>query len=161
VPDEPDFTPLKDENNKANDREIEISAGPPLWTMAVKYIVGPVKLKIEVLDPNAVWQFAAGTSCDASGTMRNDPLAMLPAAPIGALIGKLGGGTADFPAPPTATDSAQAPAGVKLFAVGTYAVIEVLKTDSGPLFLAMNDTLTGFATHRGNMKIKVSLAPTN
>jgi hypothetical protein len=43
--------------------------------------------------------------------------------------------------------------------VGTYAVIEVKKEDSGALFLTMNDTLAGFAAHRGSLKVKVSLAP--
>jgi hypothetical protein len=96
VPEKPQFTALQDADD--HDREIDISAGPPLWTMAEDYIQGPVKLKIEVVGPAATWQFAAGTYCDACGTMRNDPNALLPAAPIGALIGKLGGGTADAPA---------------------------------------------------------------
>ena len=156
--DKPVFTPLKDAQN--HDKEIDISAGPPLWTMAEDYITGPIKLKIEVVDPEAVWQFAVETYCKAGGTMRNDPAALLPAAPIGALIGKLGGGTADFPAAVTGGVQPAALAGVKLFAVGTYAVIEVKKDDSGALFLTMNDTLAGFANHRGKMKLKVSLAPT-
>jgi hypothetical protein len=155
------FTPLKDEQDRTKDKEIEISAGPPLWTMAEDYIQGPVKLKIEVVDPEAVWQFAAETYCKAGGTMRNDLAALFPAAPIGALIGKLGGGTADCPAAAPAGAVGTPPAGVKLFAVGTFAVIAVGEDDSGPLFLTMNDTLAGLANHRGKMKIKVSLAPAN
>ncbi|MGA3130700.1 MAG: hypothetical protein ABSD59_07860 [Terracidiphilus sp.] len=159
MPNMPAFTPLKNVQNQ--DKEIEISAGPPLWTVAEEYIFGPVKLKVEVVDPEAVWQFAAETYCKAGGTMRNDPAALLPGAPIGALIGKLGGGTADCPVAMSAGGQPAAPAGVRLFAVGTYAVIEVKKEDSGALFLTMNDTLAGFANHRGNLKIKVSLAPTS
>lgn len=159
MPDKPVFTPLKDAQN--HDREIEISAGPPFWTMAEDYILGPVKLKIEVVDPEAVWQFAAEAYCKAHGTIRNDLGALLPAAPIGALIGKLGGGTADVPAPAATGSQPVAPAGMKLFAVGTYAVIQVGKDDSGALFLTMNDTLAGFASHRGSMKVRVSLAPSS
>ncbi len=128
--------------------------------MAEDYIAGPVKLKIEVTEPDALWQFAADQYCTASGATRNDVAALLPSAPVGALIGKLGGGTADFPPPPIApTQPAALPTGIKLFAVGAYAVIDVKDADSGPLFLTMNDTLAGFANHRGKMKIKVSLAP--
>ncbi len=159
MPNMPAFTPLKNAQNQ--DREIDISAGPPLWTLVEDYIFGPIKLKIELVDPEAVWQFAAETYCKANGTMRNDPAALLPGAPIGALIGKLGGGTADFPVAPQAGGQPIPLPGVRLFAVGTYAVIEVKRDDSGPLFLTMNDILAGFSTHRGNLKIKVSLAPTS
>jgi hypothetical protein len=157
VPDKPVFLPLLDAQNQI--REIDISAGPPFWTLAEDYILGPIKLKIEVVNPDAVWQSFAETSCKAGGSIRNDAAALLPVAPIGALIGKLGGSTADLPVAIGSTAPTMPP-GVRLFAVGTFAVIEVAKTDSGPLFLTMNDTLAGFAGHRGTMKIRVSLAPT-
>jgi hypothetical protein len=159
VPDKPVFQTLKDA--QGHDKIVEVSAGPPIWTMAEDYITGPIKLKIEVIDPEAVWQFAQETSCKAGGTIRNDATSLFPAAPLGSLIGKLGGGTADFPPPPTAVGQPVPLAGVQLFAVGIFAVIEVKKEASGALFLTMNDTLAGFVNHRGSLKIKISLAPTN
>jgi len=47
-------------------------------------------------------------------------------------------------------------AGIRAFAVGTYSVIDVKAEDSGPLFLAMNDTLAGLSQHAGKMTVKVS-----
>ena len=151
----PTFTPLQDENN--NPRIIEVAAGPDLWTRAAEYVVGPTVLKVEVVDPDAVWQYAASQYCRAGGTLRNDATSILPAAPIGALIGKVGGGMADFPAPAAITGMAPGIlAGVKLFAVGSFAVINLVAADSGPLFFAMNDTLAGFQQHSGKVKVIVS-----
>jgi hypothetical protein len=151
----PAFTYLK--NPDGTDKTFQIPAfAAAFWTLATDYIPGPTKLKIEVVDPASVWQYAPGQQCRASGTTRNDPGALLPAAPIGALIGKLGGGTADCPPPPTSSGPSAMPAGMKLFGVGTIAVIDVKADDSGPLFLTMNDTLAGFLTHAGLLLVKIA-----
>jgi len=158
VADKPTFTELKDAQN--NVLVFEIPAGLPVWTLAVDYIAGTVKLKIEVEASDSLWQYAPDQYCKAGGTTRNDLAAILPAAPIGALIGKVGGSTADFPPPAAAGGQpGTLPTSIKLFAVGVYAVIDVKDTESGPLFLTMNDTLAGFPNHAGTMKVKISLAP--
>ena len=156
--DKPTFSALKDAQN--NVKVFEITAGLPMWTLAEDYIAGPVKLKIEAVDQDALWQYAPDQYCKAGGTTRNDLAAILPAAPIGALIAKVGGSSADFPPPAGAGGQpGTLLAGIKLFAVGAYAVVEIKDTESGPLFLAMNDTLAGFPHHAGTMKVKISLAP--
>ena len=153
----PTFTPLKDSGN--NDRIIEVPAGPELWALVEDYILGPIKLKVEVVDPEGLWQYAANQYCKATGTMRNDLGSILPAAPIGALIGKLGGSAADFPPPAPAPLSLPPtlPVGIRLFAIGSYAIVDVKDIDSGPLFLAMNDTLSAFPAHAGKIRVKVSI----
>ncbi len=146
---QPTFTTVK------NDFEISATSSA-LWTVALEYVAGATKLKIEVIDLTSVWQYSTDHWCRAGGTMRNEVAALLPSAPIGALIGKLGGGTADCPAPPGASGPSPMPAGNKVFSVGTYAIIDVKAEDSGPLFLAMNDVLAGFPQHAGSVKVKIS-----
>jgi hypothetical protein len=143
----------------ANPSEIDIPAGPVIWTMAEDFVFGPVKVKIELIDPEALWQYATDQYCKAGGTLRNDLNSILPTAPIGALIGKLGGGTADIPPPaPSGMPPGPLAAGIRLFAAGAFAVIDVKDIDSGPLFLGMNDVLGGFANHGGKLKVRVSFA---
>jgi hypothetical protein len=151
---EPTFTYILE---GADPKVFEVpSSAASLWTQIGPYIAGPVKLKIEVVDPAAVWQYSTDHWCRAGGTTRNDAAALLPGAPIGALVGKLGGSTADCPPPPGPAGPSPMPAGNRTFAVGTFAVIEVKAEESGPLFLGMNDTLAGFAQHAGALKVKIA-----
>jgi len=70
----------------------------------------------------------------------------------GALIGKIGGSSADVP-----DNSQQAsPYGSRrAFAVGSHCVISLGATKGGPLFVTMNDTPEGFANHSGALVVLV------
>jgi hypothetical protein len=151
----PTFTVIQ---ANAQDKIFETSAGPGLWTLAEEYLTVTAFLKIEVVDPEAVWQYAQNQYCNAGGTIHNDLASILPSAPIGALIAKLGGSSADFPPPANAAgQQAALPSGIRLFTVGSFTIISTATADSGPLYLAMNDTLAGFPNHAGKMKVKISL----
>ena len=155
----PTYTPLKDSNNEIRIFEVPAQGGD-LWTLIDDYIAGPAKVKIEVQDPdNALWQYATDHYCGPGGTAKNDVGALLPTAPIGALIGKVGGSSADCPGP-LVQGLAPVPAAgsPKMFTVGRFAVIKLATEDSGPLFLAMNDLLSGFPQHSGKIKVTVSTA---
>lgn len=138
--------------------EVNVEArGRTLWTLGLSYVVGPVRIQIKA-DPSAQWSLGSKT-CGPSGSYDTEAQALLPSAPIGALIGKIGGGDADCPAPPTDQGGAgQQPAGVKVFAIGSYAVIDVKSGEAGALFLAMNDKLSAFTTHSGHLTVTVFVA---
>lgn len=64
----------------------------------------------------------------------------------GALIGKIGGSSADIPdgSQPTARYGSN-----RVFAIGRHWVISLSATGGGELFLTMNDNPEGFANHSG------------
>jgi hypothetical protein len=128
--------------------------GLTLWTIALRWLPGPAKVQFEV-DAMTTWVPRDGERCGATGLYELDANALLPAAPIGALIGRIGGGNADGPV----TATSPAPAGTRQFAVGTFAVIDVKDTESGALFLTMNDTLAGFRQHSGHLRVRIDVAP--
>lgn len=79
--------------------------------------------------------FGASQACtadgDTTGLSRREPL-LIPEARLGALIAKVGGGTADIVVDKAAT---------LLFPVGRYCVFKAPEDPkTGPLFLAMNDS---------------------
>jgi hypothetical protein len=154
----PNFVVLADAQGKAQEFKIQ-ARGSDLWTLVQDYVAGPVKLRIEVIDANALWQPATDQSCKAGGTGRNDVGALVPSAAIGALIGKVGGSTADCPPAVTqGTIPQPSPGSPKVFAVGMYAVIDIKADESGPFFLTMNDILSGFINHTGEMTVKIAVA---
>jgi hypothetical protein len=149
-----------------------VSAGPnALWTLAVDHVDSGRLLKLTVPEVPAVakpgapppaegatvpqmWQPSKGESVNADGfpVVKTRPGLLLASAPRGALIGKIGGGTADVPQPAGTEDlNASQP---KLFAVGSHCVIEV-GTKGGPLYLAMNDDLENFTQHEGTLNVKI------
>jgi len=87
--------------------------------------------------------------CGADGTPGDGYSAnhLCATAPTGALIGKIGGSTADKP------DAAS------VFAVGQYCIRTLKTEESGALFLTMNDVPGNFAQHDGVLKVRIEEAP--
>jgi hypothetical protein len=101
-----------------------------------------------------LWSPINGVDCGADGIRNALPKAgfLSTAAAYGALIGKIGGSSADLPD----SSSAASPYGNKrVFAVGTYCVVSIGGTDGGPLFLTMNDSPEGFAYHSGALCVLI------
>ena len=114
-----------------------------LWTRVCRYVDGPGLLRISA-DPQGRWSYAAGTVDDCGP--EGDPLAFVSRnnclsqnAPVGALIGKIGGSSAGIGDAP-------------VFAVGSCCVVRI-PDDGGPLFLTINDTVDGMSNNGGTMKI--------
>ncbi len=118
------------------------------WTQVLDYANPTKLLKIVVVnqngepDPTKTWQpkgFPAG-GCSADGDYENkqspqitgSPL--LVSAPRGALIGRIGGSTAD-----QSVDASTNPSRI-IFAVGRFCVLAVPTAPVGALFLAVNDS---------------------
>jgi hypothetical protein len=133
----------------------EILAKPNgLWTRAYDYVSGPKKLSLEV-KPKAdgtlqTWKYSTLRECSANGDLGSSIGAdrcLLKTAPVGALIGKIGGSTAG------ATD------GTITFIVGQFCVVEFDEKVKGPLFLTINDEPSGFADNDGQLSVTLSEAP--
>lgn len=99
------------------------------------------------------WSLSPTEQVNANGlpVMASRTSLLLSTAPRGALIGKIGGSTADVPA---ATDAADPESHQRLFAVGAFCVVEV-GAKGGPLFLTMNDDLGNFNRHHGILHVTV------
>jgi len=125
---------------------IGVEAKPPsgVWTKVCDYI-GPKRLiKIEVVDDNESWEYSQGTGCGANGDLTgNQTDRMIAGAPVGALIGKIGGSTAVNEADNT------------LFVAGTLLVMRLKDTQEGPLYLTINDSLAGLADNSKVIHVNV------
>ncbi len=141
--------------------KLEMKPGP-LWRVALDYVAGPRLLRFRVTDDkgnpaDSDWG-RKGHECKAYGsptTPAPNTTLLCSTAPMGALIGKLGGSSADHP--DTAANAA--PYGTKkVFAVGSYCVIAMTKDDSGPLFLTQNEVLAAFAEEMGTLYILIEEA---
>jgi hypothetical protein len=138
--------------------KLEATASP-LWFLASDYVAGSRLLRITVVDQDqnkanvaTTWSPVSGTNCGPDGltTSATKSGFLTGGALYGALIGKLGGSSADIPD----ASSLTAPYGTKrVFAVGSHCVISVASTDAGPLFFTMNDAPSGFAQHSGALHI--------
>jgi len=118
-----------------------------LWTH-VEDIEGPVLVKLEVAAPNATWRYAEDRSCGPDGDLTSliaRSRCLCPGAPVGALIGKLGGSSAGI-------DDG------KIFPVGRYCVVDV-PSDSGALFLSINDEVTGMEDNDDTLAVAISQRP--
>jgi hypothetical protein len=125
---------------------LEIKAKPEgIWTLAEEYVRSPALIQIEANDDE--WEYASGKKCSANGdlssTLRPQD-AILPSAPVGALIAKVGGSTAGT------TDG-------RLFVVGKTAMLQLDQNTNGPLFLTINDQLSGLQNNGGSIKVKISI----
>lgn len=136
-------------------KDIVIKANPGgVWTWAYEYVKGPAMIKIEAVEvedsgkkKDALWKYGPSNQCTADGDLRsmvNIQNCILPGAPVGALIAKIGGGTAGT------KDG-------KLFVVGRMSIIEIDQNTSGPILLTMNDELTAMANHDGSIKVTIRL----
>jgi hypothetical protein len=116
--------------------------GEGLWTWAVDYVKGPALLLIEA---DGTWAYAPGRECGPDGDFRalvRPNEALLPAAPIGALVMKVGGSTAGT------SDGIVKVAGRK-------AIVEIGKVH-GPVFFAINDEPSGMDDNDGELTVNVS-----
>jgi hypothetical protein len=129
------------------DEVIPAKPSTGLWTCAYDFIKGPMLLKFEVKPTEQEWNYSFGTSCTADGdpgSMLSSTGCLMPKAPVGALIVKIGGSTA------SAADG-------KLVAlVGTYAIVEVPAGAYGPLYLTINDEPSGITNNDGSVKVDIS-----
>jgi hypothetical protein len=125
---------------------VNVKARPDgVWTLALEWVNGPAVLKFEA--GNEEWFYAEADVSKARADGHLSSLlaaknSLLPTAPVGALIGKIGGssaGTADG----------------TLFVVGKFCLVEIDKS-KGPVYLTINDELTGFVNNRGEITLKIS-----
>ncbi|HKV61837.1 MAG TPA: hypothetical protein VJO16_07990 [Candidatus Acidoferrum sp.] len=124
----------------------EVKAKPDgIWTLAYEYVRAPALVEIEANDDE--WEYAPGKKCSANGdlssTLRPQD-AILTTAPVGALIAKVGGSTAGI------SDG-------RLFVVGKKALLQLDQNTSGPLFLTINDQLSGLQNNDKSIKVKISI----
>lgn len=140
-----------------DEKTVQVKAGgDTLWTLALPYVPGPAKVRITA-DAASRWNPGI-KECGPGGLREGLFDSMLPTAPRGALIGKLGGGDSDCPAFPRPGDSTTITAMTGVFAVGSYCVLEVEAGKGGALFLTMNDSVSSFANHSGTLDVKVAVA---
>ncbi|MBI4591574.1 MAG: hypothetical protein HY725_22340 [Candidatus Rokubacteria bacterium] len=117
-----------------------------LWTKVCDYVEGPVKLKLEA---DGEWEYSK-KRCGPDGAPQEGLVTdtLVPSAPLGALVGKIGGSSADKP------DVSK----VLVFAVGSYCVVSLDNTARGALFLTMNDVVGRFDEHDGEVSVTISEA---
>ena len=140
---------------------VKVPAKPDgLWTMVVEHITGPRLLRLKVSDKDKAdalvpmkWNRTSTEQCGADGQMKTCTNALLPLAPCGSLIAKIGGSTADMP------EAQGVYSGRKVFTVGTYCVVLLANTDTGGLFLTMNDAPESFNQHALDLYVLIEEAP--
>jgi hypothetical protein len=156
--------------------KVKVSAQPEgLWNKIIPYVCGPRLLQLTAVDSDdkgnqvsKCWELSKAEECNPDGAL-DDPKQQQPAeqkpqpllvsiAPRGALVGKVGGSTADLPDTSPAATTTPYP-GSKVFVSGSYAVIALAGNESGPLFLTMNDSPSGFRAHSGEIWVLVEEAP--
>jgi len=133
----------------SQEAEVVVPAKPTgVWTWAVDYVKGPARILIEA-DAKGTWVYSSGRpACGADGDLAallSPASTILPSAPTGALLVKIGGSTAG------ATDGSVRVAGRK-----TY--FEIDATVNGPMFLTINDELGGMSDNTGDLKVKISVS---
>jgi hypothetical protein len=118
------------------------------WTPALDYLVPKRMYRLQATDISK-WTLDGATIACASdgydaGLPRNgDPICA--GSPFGALIAKVGGGTADR----TGT----------IFAVGRYCVFQVADdSKAGPLYLGANDLPAGMLKINGQIELQIEIA---
>ena len=126
----------------------EVPAQPAgIWTMIVEYVSGPALVKVEAED--AKWKYSKANECTADGdllSLVSAQACILKGAPVGALIGKIGGNTAGV------SDGT-------VFLAGKTCIIELDQNKRGPLYLTINDELTGMGNNEGKLQVRVSIKP--
>lgn len=132
-----------------------------LWNLVTNYVTGSRLLRFRWLPQDAQgnplpdkWNPGTNVLCGADGTWITPAKTGLLSggALYGALIGKIGGSSADVPD----TSQPAAPYGSRrVFAVGSHCVISLGSTEGGPLYLTMNDAPEGFASHSGALTVLI------
>ena len=115
-----------------------------LWTAVYEYITGTIALQFKA---KGEWSYAPNQKCGPDGVRSLGLLqdVLVPNAPIGALVCKIGGSSADKPDATKQT----------VFAVGSECIVVLDGKSSGTLFLTMNDELTQFAGHDGAIQVEI------
>jgi hypothetical protein len=145
---------------------ITVDANPPgVWQRVLDYVGGLRLLRLRVVNEDAkgaavatTWYQGTGDEAgpdgkftSAAGGAAKTGL-LLPSALRGALIAKIGGSTADLPDPAAPA----APYGTKrVFAVGSYCVVNLSAAEAGPLYLAMNDSPDSKHEHAGTLHVAI------
>jgi hypothetical protein len=121
-----------------------------LWTLVIGFITGPVLLRFSA-PPDICWSYA--DDLDARCGPDGDPNSLLdaatclvPTAPVGALVAKIGGSSAGVSDDGTT------------FVVGSRCVYRVTKT-SGPLYLTINDARTAMGNNAGQVTVTIWISP--
>jgi hypothetical protein len=124
-------------------KDLDVPARPAgIWTLALPYVPPGTKLKIE---SSGTWKYDANTPCGPDGDItRPNTGALSDKAPLGALIGKLGGSSAGL------SDT------TNVFAAGSFAIYDTGQ-NAGPLFFTINVPPTKFPPP-GTDKIKVTIS---
>ena len=125
---------------------IKVPARPQgIWTLVFDYVRGPALIKVEAKD---TWRYSTSRECGPDGDLNalvSAGYAILAEAPIGALLVKVGGSTAGV-------------ADGVVRVAGSYAVVQLDDKASGPIFLTINDELTGLFDNSGELTVKLSIA---
>lgn len=93
------------------------------------------------------WNYAPDRPCWADGDPKapiNPANCLIPDAPPGALIAKIGGSTAG-----------KVGDGVKSFVVGSFCVVDFDTTTKGTVYLAMNADPMGLLDRTGQLRVKM------
>jgi hypothetical protein len=132
-----------------------------LWNLVTDYVTGSRLLRFRWMRQDAQgnalpdsWSPDKNVRCGADGTWVTPAKTGLLSggAMYGALIGKIGGSSADVPD----TSQPASPYGSRrVFAVGSHCVISLGATEGGPLYLTMNDAPDGFASHTGAFTVLI------
>jgi hypothetical protein len=117
-----------------------------IWTKVYDYVSGPRRLRFRA---TGQWKFAASKQCGPDGDLSAGTAGLLQSCPVGSLVAKIGGGTADTAA---LTAVAGMPTPAFIFPVGSFCTIDLPSGLSGALFLTMNDSTAsddkkGFSVH--------------
>ncbi|MEO8076572.1 MAG: LecA/PA-IL family lectin [Acidobacteriota bacterium] len=129
-------------------QDVTVPAKPTgIWTWAVDYVKGPARILIEATAGGS-WSYSPGRACGPDGdltALTSAGATLLPSAPTGALLAKIGGSTAG------AADGTVRVAGSKVY-------FEIDSTVNGPILLTVNDEPGGMSDNSGELKVKISIA---
>jgi hypothetical protein len=131
-------------NNPDDRSEIKVPAKPEtgIWTLVRTFVTGPQTLR---LGARGRWRPISGfDDCTADGLRHwvfGRDLLLTRKAPLGALIGKIGGSN-------IGTDDAD------IFAVGSVAILNIDKI-AGPLYLTINDAPAFFDDNTGEIDVTI------
>ena len=122
--------------------DVKVPAKPAgIWTLALDWIEAPATLKLEA--SKETWSYAPGVEKIGADGHSASALkdCIVASAPAGALVGKLGGSSASV-------------SDTKPFPVGAVTIIQV-DVSTGPLFLTINDALSGYGNNDGIITVSI------
>jgi hypothetical protein len=142
--------------------ELEVPTQGQHWTVALEYVTPGKTIKIEVITTASApgkWKpDGFDTECTADGdfdeTARGKGAARRPgviiaSAPVGALVARIGGSTADQTVETGATANRIG------FAVGRMCVFVAPTSPTGALFLGINDEPVRMARATGTLRVNI------